>query len=160
MDATIERSGLTTLLITAGATHDIEVTPYKLNSSQIWEAYGSIINILAAATDTFTYSEDGVYKFAVEENSITTEISDIQYDDYMTCLKAKTKDIIDCGCQDECDDCVLYLYTSAFFLGVTFFGDYVYSIKDITTLSADELEDLQNINNAIIRTNKYIVNCT
>lgn len=160
MDATIERSGLTTLLITAGATHGIVVTPYKFSSSHVWEAYGSAITILATATDTFTYSEDGVYKFSVEENSVPTEISDIQYNDYMTCLKVKTKAIIDCGCQDECSDCVLYHYTSAFLLGVTFFGDYTYSLKDITSLSASELQDLQYINNAIIRTDKYIVNCT
>ena len=160
MDATIERTGLTTILITAGATHDLEVTLYKLNSSQDWAIVGTASTILATATETFTYSDDGVYKFTIVENSVTTEYSDVQYDDYMTCLKAKTKDIIDCGCQDECDDCVLYLYTSAFFLGITFFGDYTYSIKDITSLSADETEDLENINNAIIRTEKYIVNCT
>lgn len=159
MDATIKRSGLTTLLITAGATHDIVVTPYKMDSSYAWVTYSSPITILAAGTDTFTYSEDGVYKFEVEEDSIITEFSDVQYDNYMSCLKIKTRAIIDCGCYDECDDCVLYHYTSAFLLGVTFFGDYTYSIKDITTPSSDELEDLQHINNAIIRTGKYIVNC-
>lgn len=161
MDATIERTGLTTVKITAGATHNITVTIYKMNTSYGWdEVSGSPLTILATANETFTYSSDGVYKFVVTENSIDTSISDVQYDDYMDCMKEKTKTIIDCGCSNECDDDDLYGYTSAFLLGITYFGDYTYSLKDITSPSATETSDLQDIYNAIVRTTKYITNCT
>ena len=157
MDATLVKADVRTITITAGATHNIDVVVYKMDSDYSWEELHNT-TILATASEDYTYTSDGVYKFFITENHVDTEVSDINYQDFMDYFATPITNIIACACSDECAESDLYDFSSSVFLGITYFGYEYFNLLDITSIIAADLTSLQKINDAIGRTTRYITN--
>lgn len=157
MDTILTKSDIRSITVTTGVTFGADVVVYKMATDYSWEEKATF-SIAVDSYSVYSYTEDGVYKFTITENLVDTDISDINYQDFMDYFANPIATIIECSCADDCEDKDLYDFCSSVFLGLTYFGNEYFNLYDITSIADEDLERLKNTSDAIYRTVRYINN--
>jgi len=142
------------------AAADITMIVYKLDENNAWATDTSYTT--ESDTMTHTITSDGVYRFHIDEYGGDDE-RDYVYVCYEV-VKSKLRQYIQsqlCNCcEDNCNPCdnnIIYDFTMLVHLSLAYLGNnkYILATPDLT--SSTVMDILESINNAIVRTAKYIL---
>lgn len=145
------------LLISANQvqfTDDTEfsMTVKKLDDNNNWETL--FTSSTPATINTYTMANDGIYHFILSDGS---EYGHLIYEDIKLKLRTYAKEQLCKCCESDCAPCDnerVYDFTMLVHLSLAYLGNNEYILDD--AFDPDDTE-LERINNAIVRTQKYIL---
>jgi hypothetical protein len=150
-----------TSVIFVSSVVQFTTTVYKLDENNSWEVVQTFDT--PVTEQTVTLSSDGVYYFHLEEYGNTGEsiFVYICYEEVKAKLRSYIKSILCSCCEDDCNPCsneTVYDFNMLHHLSLSYLGSNEFLLIQTDITDVTTLDKLHSINNAIVRTKKYILN--